>query len=98
MKYSNLGHTGLKVRQIGLGTMNFGMETSEAHSLAMLDAAPAGGSGANYGTVTGTTPLNSAQVNGQRRTPAISGSRSTAVEARSGGQGVASSNLASPIK
>ena len=39
---------------------------------------------------------NSAHINGQPWTPAISGSRSTTVEARSGGQGVASSNLASP--
>ena len=39
MKYSNLGRTGLKVSRIGLGTMNFGMETSEADSLAVLDAA-----------------------------------------------------------
>jgi hypothetical protein len=38
MKYSNLGRTGLKVSRIGLGTMNFGMETSEADSLAVLDA------------------------------------------------------------
>ena len=98
MKYSNLGHTGLKVRQIGLGTMNFGMETSEAHSLAMLDAAPAGGSGAKLRTNYGPRRPNSAHLNGQRWTPAISGSRSTTVEARSGGQGVASSNLASPTK
>ena len=39
MKYSNLGRTGLKVSRIGLGTMNFGMETSEADSHALLDAA-----------------------------------------------------------
>jgi aryl-alcohol dehydrogenase-like predicted oxidoreductase len=39
MKYSNLGRTGLKVSRIGLGTINFGMETSEADSLAVLDAA-----------------------------------------------------------
>ena len=39
MKYSNLGRTGLTVSRIGLGTMNFGMETSEADSLAVLDAA-----------------------------------------------------------
>jgi hypothetical protein len=39
MKYHNLGRTGLKASRIGLGTMNFGMETSEADSLAVLDAA-----------------------------------------------------------
>jgi aryl-alcohol dehydrogenase-like predicted oxidoreductase len=39
MNYSYLGRTGLKVSRIGLGTMNFGMETSEAESLAVLDAA-----------------------------------------------------------
>ena len=39
MKYSNLGRTGLKVSRIGLGTMNFGMETGEADSLDVLDAA-----------------------------------------------------------
>jgi aryl-alcohol dehydrogenase-like predicted oxidoreductase len=38
MNYSYLGRTGLKVSRIGLGTMNFGMETSEAESLAVLDA------------------------------------------------------------
>jgi hypothetical protein len=38
----------------------------------------------------------SAHLNRQPWTPAISGSRSTTVGARSGGQGVASSNLASP--
>jgi hypothetical protein len=37
-------------------------------------------------------------ANGQQWTPATSDSRSTTVEARSGGQGVASSNLASPTK
>ncbi|HJY43532.1 MAG TPA: aldo/keto reductase [Propionibacteriaceae bacterium] len=39
LNYSYLGRTGLKVSRIGLGTMNFGMETSEAESLAVLDAA-----------------------------------------------------------
>ena len=39
---------------------------------------------------------NSAHINGQPWTPAINGSRSTRLAARSGGQGVASSNLASP--
>jgi hypothetical protein len=39
---------------------------------------------------------NSAHINGQPWTPAINGSRSTTLAARSGGQGVASSNLASP--
>jgi aryl-alcohol dehydrogenase-like predicted oxidoreductase len=39
MNYSYLGRTGLKVSRIGLGIMNFGMETSEAESLAVLDAA-----------------------------------------------------------
>src|SRR5215211_226006 len=39
---------------------------------------------------------NSAHLNGQLWTSAISGSRSRTVEARSGGQGVASSTLASP--
>jgi hypothetical protein len=54
--------------------------------------------GAKLRTNYGPRPPNSARVNGQRWTPAISGSRSTTVEARSGGQGVASSNLASPTK
>ena len=39
MEYKNLGRTGLKVSRLGLGTMNFGMETSEADSFAVLDAA-----------------------------------------------------------
>ncbi len=41
---------------------------------------------------------NSAHLDGQPWTPAISGSGSTSVDVRSGGQGVASSNLASPTR
>jgi hypothetical protein len=47
-----------------------------------------GGLRTNYGPCR----PNSAHLNGQPWTPAISGSRSTTVEARSGGQGAASSN------
>lgn len=39
MRYQNLGRSGLKVSRIALGTMNFGMQTSEADSHAVLDAA-----------------------------------------------------------
>jgi hypothetical protein len=52
--------------------------------------------GAKLRTNYGPRRPNSAHINGQPWTPASSGSRSTTVMARSGGQGVASSNLASP--
>ena len=39
MEYQNLGRAGVKVSRIGLGTMNFGMQTDEAGSLAVLDTA-----------------------------------------------------------
>jgi len=37
MEYRNLGRTGLKVSPLCLGTMNFGPETSEADSFAIMD-------------------------------------------------------------
>ncbi|MFE5630448.1 aldo/keto reductase [Streptomyces sp. NPDC056543] len=39
MKYTQLGRTGLKVSQLVLGTMNFGPQTDEAGSHAIMDAA-----------------------------------------------------------
>ncbi|WP_031073162.1 aldo/keto reductase [Streptomyces sp. NRRL S-118] len=39
MKYTQLGRTGLKVSRIVLGTMNFGPQTDEAGSHAIMDAA-----------------------------------------------------------
>ena len=38
MNYVNLGRTGLKVSRLCLGTMNFGPETSETDSHAIMDA------------------------------------------------------------
>jgi aryl-alcohol dehydrogenase-like predicted oxidoreductase len=39
MQYTNLGRTGLKVSRLCLGTMNFGPQTSEADSFAIMDKA-----------------------------------------------------------
>lgn len=39
MEYVQLGRTGLKVSRLCLGTMNFGPETSEPDSFALMDAA-----------------------------------------------------------
>src|SRR4051812_49764103 len=39
MRYTSLGRTGLKVSRLCLGTMNFGPETSEADSHALMDRA-----------------------------------------------------------
>lgn len=39
MQYTNLGRTGLKVSRLCLGTMNFGPQTSEAESHAIMDRA-----------------------------------------------------------
>ena len=39
MKFKNLGRSGLSVSQLCLGTMNFGPETDEATSHAIMDAA-----------------------------------------------------------
>lgn len=39
MQYTRLGRTGLKVSRLCLGTMNFGPETSEADSFAIMDKA-----------------------------------------------------------
>ena len=39
MEYTNLGRTGLKVSRLCLGTMNFGPQTSEADSHAIMDKA-----------------------------------------------------------
>ncbi|MCQ4206974.1 aldo/keto reductase [Streptomyces longispororuber] len=46
MKYTQLGRTGLKVSRLVLGTMNFGPQTDEGDSHAIMDAALA--SGINY--------------------------------------------------
>lgn len=43
MNYTNLGRTGLKVSRLCLGTMNFGPQTSEAESHAIMDRAIATG-------------------------------------------------------
>ena len=39
MEYTHLGRTGLKVSRLCLGTMNFGPQTSEADSFAIMDQA-----------------------------------------------------------
>ena len=39
MQYTNLGRTGLKVSRLCLGTMNFGPQTSESDSFAVMDRA-----------------------------------------------------------
>lgn len=39
MQYTNLGRTGLKVSRLCLGTMNFGPQTSEEDSYAIMDKA-----------------------------------------------------------
>ena len=39
MKYTQLGRTGLKVSRLCLGTMNFGPQTNEADSFAIMDNA-----------------------------------------------------------
>ncbi len=43
MQYTNLGRTGLKVSRLCLGTMNFGPQTSEEDSHAIMDRALATG-------------------------------------------------------
>ena len=48
MQYVKLGRTGLKVSRLCLGTMNFGPETSEKDSFAIMDRALAGKHGAPY--------------------------------------------------
>ncbi len=39
MQYAELGRTGLRVSRLCLGTMNFGVQTSEAESHAIMDRA-----------------------------------------------------------
>jgi aryl-alcohol dehydrogenase-like predicted oxidoreductase len=39
MDYRSLGRTGLKVSPLCLGTMNFGPQTSEPDSFALMDKA-----------------------------------------------------------
>ena len=39
MTYAHLGRSGLPVRRIGLGTMNFGFTVDESSSFAVMDAA-----------------------------------------------------------
>ena len=43
MQYTSLGRTGLQVSRLCLGTMNFGPQTSEADSFAIMDQALEGG-------------------------------------------------------
>jgi aryl-alcohol dehydrogenase-like predicted oxidoreductase len=43
MEYTHLGRSGLTVSRLCLGTMNFGSETEEADSFAIMDAAHAAG-------------------------------------------------------
>ena len=39
MQYTHLGRSGLSVSRLVLGTMNFGPQTSESDSHAIMDAA-----------------------------------------------------------
>jgi NDP-hexose 2,3-enoyl reductase len=39
MEYTHLGRTGLQVSRLCLGTMNFGPQTSEGDSFAIMDKA-----------------------------------------------------------
>ena len=39
MEYTQLGRAGIKVSRLCLGTMNFGPETSESDSFAIMDGA-----------------------------------------------------------
>jgi aryl-alcohol dehydrogenase-like predicted oxidoreductase len=39
MEYTHLGRSGLLVSRLALGTMNFGPQTSEEDSFAIMDAA-----------------------------------------------------------
>ncbi|WP_437521592.1 aldo/keto reductase [Sorangium sp. So ce726] len=57
MNYRNLGRTGLKVSPLCLGTMNFGPETSEPDSFAIMDRAL--GHGINF--------FDTANVYGRKR-------------------------------
>jgi aryl-alcohol dehydrogenase-like predicted oxidoreductase len=43
MDYTHLGRTGLRVSRLCLGTMNFGPQTTEKDSHAILDQALAAG-------------------------------------------------------
>lgn len=43
MQHINLGHTGLQVSKLCLGTMTFGLQCDEAQSCAILDTAASGG-------------------------------------------------------
>jgi aryl-alcohol dehydrogenase (NADP+) len=43
MQHTKLGHTGLRVSKLCLGTMTFGLQCDEAQSHAILDEAAAGG-------------------------------------------------------
>ena len=45
MKHVKFGRTGLRVSQLCLGTMTFGLQCDQAQSNAILDAAAAGGVG-----------------------------------------------------
>src|SRR2546421_6994514 len=43
MRHVRLGHTGLSVSRLCLGTMTFGLQCDETTSVAILDRAAAGG-------------------------------------------------------
>src|ERR1700744_240996 len=62
MRYTHLGHSGLSVSRLCLGTMNFGPLTSEADSHAILDAAH--GHGINFFDTANAYGLRSAGVSG----------------------------------
>jgi aryl-alcohol dehydrogenase-like predicted oxidoreductase len=60
MEYTHLGRSGLTVSRLCLGTMNFGPQTSEADSHAIMDSAHANGinffdTANRYGTTPGET-------------------------------------------
>jgi hypothetical protein len=82
-------HRGVQAGGIGTSPALGNNNLDDNHERAM-------GNGAKLRTNCGPRPPHSAHLDGQRWTPAISGSGATTIDTRSGGQGVASSNLASP--
>src|SRR5438094_4374936 len=102
MRHVRLGGTGLRVSQLCLGTMTFGLQCDEPTSVAILDRAAAGGItfldtsdvypiGGNLGTVGRTEEIIGRWLEGRRHDFIVAAKCFGAMSARAWDQGLSAS-------
>jgi 1-deoxyxylulose-5-phosphate synthase len=109
MRHVRLGKTGLKVSQLCLGTMTFGLQCDEPTSVAILDRAAAGGitfldtsdvypNGGNLGTVGRTEEIVGRWLEGRRHDFILATKCFGAMSARPWDQGLSRKHILDAIE